>query len=120
MCYGAEHTFHATVSPSNATNQGITWSASNNNATIDTNGKVTVVANPTSTVIGQDPSVTITAMAQDGSGEYYSCVISLTDCTSQDTLEVNPNTIDFTADAGSDDFEVTTSASSYDVNETCD
>ena len=50
---------NAAISPSNATNKSITWKSSNNNATVDTAGKVTAVS---------AGNVTITAKANDGSG----------------------------------------------------
>ncbi len=57
----------ATVLPDNATDKSLTWSSSKSSvATVDENGRVTVVANGTAT---------ITATAKDGSGRKASCVI---------------------------------------------
>lgn len=62
---------YATVSPSNATNQGVTWSSSNSGvATVNANGVVTAVSSGTAT---------ITAKAADGSGAKASCTVTVSD-----------------------------------------
>ena len=59
----------ATVAPSNATNKALEWKSSNTNvATVDSSGKVTAVANGTTTV---------TATAKDGSGKSASCKVTV-------------------------------------------
>ena len=62
-------TLKATVAPSNATNQAVTWSSSNPSvASVDANGNVTAMANGTAT---------ITATAKDGSGKAGSCAVTV-------------------------------------------
>ena len=59
----------ATVTPTNATNQKVTWSSNNESvATVGTGGTVTAVSAGTAT---------ITATAQDGSGISGSCVVTV-------------------------------------------
>ena len=59
----------ATVTPTNATNQKVTWSSNNESvATVGTDGTVTAVSAGTAT---------ITATAQDGSGISGSCVVTV-------------------------------------------
>ena len=66
---GDTHTLTATVSPSDATDKGITWSSSNTGvATVDANGLVTAIAAGT---------CTITATAKDGSGVVATCVVTV-------------------------------------------
>lgn len=66
---GKSDTLTATITPSNATDQNVTWSSDNQNvATVDANGKVTAVAKG---------STTITATAADGSGEKATCSVTV-------------------------------------------
>ena len=68
---GWEETLVATVSPSNATNKGVTWSSSDTTlATVDSNGKVT--ANTT----GKAGPAVITVTTDDG-GIYDECVVAV-------------------------------------------
>ena len=61
---GKKMTLKASVSPSNASNKGVTWSSSNNKyATVSSNGVVTAKS------AGAGKTVTITAKAKDGSGK---------------------------------------------------
>ena len=70
---GGSATLTATVTPSNASNKGLTWKSSDTSvATVDTNGKVTAVA------VG---SATITVTAKDGSGKSNSCTVTVTKAT---------------------------------------
>ncbi len=67
---GDSETLTATITPSDATNQKVTWTSSNTNvATVDENGKVTAVGAGTAT---------ITATAADGSGEFATCEVTVT------------------------------------------
>ncbi|MCM1082842.1 MAG: PASTA domain-containing protein [Clostridium sp.] len=62
---------YATVLPSDATNQGVSWSSSNSSvATVNADGVVTAVSPGT---------VTITVKALDGSGVKASCNVTVTD-----------------------------------------
>ncbi len=64
------HQLNATVTPSNATNTDYVWASLDESiATVDENGLVTAVA------VG---GTTITATAQDGSGVYGSCTVTVT------------------------------------------
>jgi uncharacterized protein YjdB len=65
---GAQAVLFATVVPSNAANQVVTWSSSNTNVTVATNGVVTPVSAGTAT---------ITATTQDGS-KTASCTVTVT------------------------------------------
>ncbi len=68
---GAEETLIATVAPDDATNRTVTWDSGNDAiATVDGNGKVTAIAP------GQ---TTITVTANDGSGKFDECVITVED-----------------------------------------
>lgn len=78
----------ATVSPTNATNQDYVWASLDESiATVDENGLVTAIA------VG---GTTITATAQDGSGVYGSCTVTVTAkpaVSNVDDKLVNSNTI---------------------------
>ena len=66
---GDEETLTATIEPTEATNKEIEWSSSENKiATVDTTGKVTAVAEGTTT---------ITATAKDGSGKFVNCTVNV-------------------------------------------
>ena len=66
---GSGETLTATVTPTNALNKSVTWSSSNTGvATVDSGGKVTVVAAGTAT---------ITATAADGSGKTATCSVTV-------------------------------------------
>ena len=67
---GEEETLAATITPTNATNQSLTWKSDNEQvATVDANGKVTAVG------VG---TATITATAADGSGKTATCTVTVT------------------------------------------
>ena len=75
----------ATVSPSDATNQGVTWTSSNTNvATVDTSGNVRGVAAGT---------VTITATTADG-GKTDTATVTVTPSTATTTEYVQLNTLE--------------------------
>lgn len=64
---GESSTLTATITPDNASNKSINWESSNTGvATVDTSGKVTAVAQGTTT---------ITATAADGSGKSAECSV---------------------------------------------
>ena len=66
---GESETLTATITPSNATDQNVTWSSNNESvATVDTSGKVTAIKAGTAT---------ITATAADGSGKSASCFVTV-------------------------------------------
>ena len=66
---GQKGRFTATVSPSNASNKGLTWASSNPKvATVDQNGNLTGVS------VG---STTITCTAKDGSGVKATCKVTV-------------------------------------------
>ena len=66
---GDRRDLSATVCPANATNKSISWSSSNPSVATVSGGTVRAVE------VG---SATITARAQDGSGEYDTCYVSVT------------------------------------------
>ncbi len=66
---GDRRDLSATVCPANATNKSISWSSSNLAVATVSDGTVRAVG------VG---SATITATAQDGSGEYDTCYVSVT------------------------------------------
>lgn len=66
---GDRRDLSATVCPANATNKSISWSSSNPSVATVSGGTVRAVG------VG---SATITARAQDGSGEYDTCYVSVT------------------------------------------
>ena len=71
LAVGGSLTLKATIAPSNATNQTLTWSSSDDTiATVDSSGVVTAVA------VG---SATITATANDGSNASGNADITVTD-----------------------------------------
>ena len=66
---GESETLTATITPSNATDQNVTWSSNNESvATVGTSGKVTAIKAGTAT---------ITATAADGSGKSASCSVTV-------------------------------------------
>ena len=66
---GNTATLTATVQPSDATNQNVTWESSNTEvATVGANGKVTAVG---------EGNATITATAADGSGKFATCEVTV-------------------------------------------
>ena len=89
------HQLNATVTPSNATNADYVWaSADESVATVSETGLVTAVA------VG---GTTITATAQDGSGIYGSCTVTVT---------AKPATTDYDIDATTTTQVTTNSTSS--------
>lgn len=66
---GRSGSFTATVLPSNATNKAVAWKSSNTKvATVSSTGKLTAVA---------PGMATITCTAQDGSGKYATCKVTV-------------------------------------------
>jgi len=66
---GKTYTLKATVSPSNATNKGLSWKSSNTKvATVSSSGKVTAKGKG---------SCSITATAKDGSGKKVTCKVTV-------------------------------------------
>lgn len=89
------HQLNATVTPSNATNTDYVWASLDESvATVSESGLVTAVA------VG---GTTITATAQDGSGVYGSCIV---------TVSAKPSTTDYDIDATTTDQVTTNSTSS--------
>jgi len=82
------HQLNATVTPSNATNQDYVWASLDESvATVSESGLVTAIA------VG---GTTITATAQDGSGVYGSCTVTVTAkpvVSNVDDELINSNTI---------------------------
>ena len=88
------HQLNATVTPSNATNTDYVWASLDESvATVSESGLVTAVA------VG---GTTITATAEDGSGVYGSCTVTVT---------AKPSTTDYDIDATST-TQVTTNSTS--------
>ena len=88
------HQLNATVTPSNATNTDYIWASLDESvATVSESGLVTAVA------VG---GTTITATAQDGSGVYGSCTV---------TVNAKPSTTDYDIDATTT-TQVTTNSTS--------
>lgn len=82
MSVGGTSTLTATVAPSNATDKTLTWTSSNTSvATVTQAGKVTAVGAGT---------CTIRATANDGSGKYGSCAVTV----SQSTVSVTGVSLD--------------------------
>ncbi len=68
LAIGSTETLQATINPDNASNKTVTWASSNNTiATVDTEGKVTALA---------DGTVTITAQAGDKTA---TCAVTISD-----------------------------------------
>jgi uncharacterized protein YjdB len=83
---GKSETLTATISPENATDKNITWTSSDEKvATVDSNGKVTGVAEGTAT---------ITATAADGSEAKGSCTVTVTASTSTSNPSGDKGTVD--------------------------
>ena len=74
-------TMEATVLPANATNSGVTWSVTNGT------GAATIDANTGVLTAGNAGTVTVTALAADGSGISGDAVITITQATSISKLE---------------------------------
>ena len=69
LTVGETQQLTATISPSNATNKSVTWSTSNSSvATVSSSGLVTAKG---------EGSATITCKADDGSGKYATCSITV-------------------------------------------
>lgn len=67
---GQSETLTATVKPDNATDKSVTWKSSNTSVADVNNGKVTAIAKGTAK---------ITCTANDGSGKYATCTVTVTD-----------------------------------------
>lgn len=79
---GGTATLTATITPSNATNQNVTWSSDNESvATVDTNGKVTAVAPGTAT---------ITVTTVDG-GKTATCAVTVNPVQYTVTVQTDGN-----------------------------
>lgn len=87
----------ATVTPSNATNQGITWSSNSANATVDSNGLVTGVSAGTAT---------ITATTSDG-GFTDTCTVTITESQGGGGGEDTPTTGEATIAKGENGYDAT-------------
>ena len=73
MSVGETKQLTATISPSNATNKSVTWSSSNSSvATVSSSGLVTAKSTG---------NTTITCKANDGSGKYATCDITVKNST---------------------------------------
>lgn len=68
---GSSETLTATITPSDATNQILTWSANNENVTLAPNGSTCVV---TGRAVGES---IITVSANDGSGKSATCTVTI-------------------------------------------
>lgn len=69
LAEGKTYSLTATITPSNANNRSITWTSSKTSvATVDQSGKVTAISLGTAT---------IKAAANDGSGKYATCTITV-------------------------------------------
>lgn len=76
----------ATVSPSNATNKSVTWSTSNSSvATVSSSGFVTAQA---------AGSATITCKANDGSGKYGNCAVTV---SASDPIKVSGISLNYSS-----------------------
>lgn len=76
---GVSQNLTTTISPSNAADKSLTWTSSNTSvATVDDNGKVTAVSKGTATV---------RSTANDGSGKYASCSVTVKRLVSEITLD---------------------------------
>ncbi len=88
MTVGEEANISAIVSPSNATNKGITWSSNNTNvATVRSN---LTIGGATITAVGAG-TATITVAAQDGSGVKATCRINVTAGFGDDEYHIVPD-----------------------------
>ena len=67
LCIGSNETLTATVNPSNATNQNITWSSNNAAVTVNQSGQITAVS---------AGSATITVTTADG-GKTATCTVTV-------------------------------------------
>ena len=82
-------TLTATVLPSNATNKSVTWTSSKTSvATVDSNGKVTAVANGTAT---------ITAKTNDGSNLSATCKVTVDIPIIATSISFDKTSLTFTA-----------------------
>lgn len=85
IAVGSNETLIATVTPTNASNTGVTWSTSDSLvATVNSAGVVTPV---------KAGNVTIKATASDGSGNKASCVVTVTQPVTGITLNKTSTTI---------------------------
>ncbi len=81
----------ATITPSNATNQNVTWSSDNENVATVEDGKVTAAA---------QGSANITATAADGSGEKATCTVTVNAPTTVPVTGVSLNKASTTLTVG--------------------
>ena len=79
---GDKFTLSATVCPTNASNRNVSWSSSNT--------AVATVSGGTVNAIGAG-SATITARAKDGSGEYDTCYVKVTEDILVTSVSVSPS-----------------------------
>ena len=94
------HQLNATVTPGNATNTDYVWASLDESiATVSESGLVTAIA------VG---GTTITATAEDGSGVYGSCIVTVT---------AKPSTTDYEIDATSTSQITTNSTSTLEYTE---
>ncbi len=89
LVVGSTGTLKATINPSNATNQGVTWSSNNTSvATVSSSGVVTAKA------VG---SATITVRTDDG-GKTATCTVTVSNATVAVTgVSVSPTSLSLTA-----------------------
>lgn len=98
----------ATISPSNATDKGVTWSSGDNSkATVSSSGYVTAK-------VGGNQTVKITATANGNTSKYAECTITLKDVTPSQTYKyyVGRDTTVGTADLDTTDYSTFWASSS--------
>ena len=83
---GESETLTAKVVPETATDKSVTWESSNTDVATVKDGTVTAV---------KEGTATITATANDGSGQYATCTVTVTDKTY--TITADPAKLDFDA-----------------------
>ena len=105
---GKSSTLTATISPSNASNKSVTWTSSNPNVAIVTNGTITGVSQGTSTITVKTADGNLTA----------SCEVTITEPTRVTGVYLSPNSLTLKAERTASLSATVTPADAYDSSVT--